>query len=100
MHPHGLYINILIISMNMLIVHAFEKVSFVELPGQRLSSNTFETLSVANKIQCVRACKTNSRCTSVNYVAIGNDMECELNLESTNRTAELIEDERSTFMCE
>ena len=81
------------------LAYGFDKVSFVELPGIRLSANIIETVNVTNKIRCVRACKTNPRCTSVNFKTIGKGIECELNSESTNRTVDLIEDERSTFAC-
>ena len=98
MHAQGLPITIFIISISDL-AYGFDKVSFVELSGKRLSSNIIETLIVTNKIRCVRACKTNSRCKFVNFKAAGNGIECELNSESTNRTVELVEDDRSTFVC-
>ena len=98
MHTETLNIIILILSMN-IIAFGFNKTSFTELPGKRLASNVMETLIVANKIQCVRACKNNPRCTSVNYNTVANGKECELNSESDNRTVEFIEDERSTFLC-
>ena len=79
--------------------YGFNKASFIDLPGYRLNSNRIERFFVANKIQCVRACKRNPLCTSVNFKPIGNTMDCELNSESSNRTEHLSENASSTFSC-
>ena len=94
----GLTVVVLIVSMFVL-VHGFNKASFVESPGKRLASNVIETIVVANKIKCARACKNNPRCTSVNFISVRNGIECELNSNSEDGTTDLIEDESSTFLC-
>ena len=81
------------------VAYGFSKSSFEESQGKRLASNVIETMFVSNEIKCARACKTNPRCTSVNYKSVVIGIECELNRESNNRTADLIEDESITFMC-
>ena len=93
-----LTVVVLIVSMFVL-VHGFNKASFVESPGKRLASNVIETMVVANKIKCARSCKNNPRCTSVNYKSVRNGIECELNSNSEDGTTDLIEDKRSTFLC-
>ena len=98
MQTKPLYIIIVILSIKS-VAYGFSKSSLVESKGKRLASNVIETIVVANKIKCARACKNNPRCHSVNYKMIGNGITCELNSESDNRTADLIEDESSTFMC-
>ena len=86
------------VSMRVL-VHGLNKVSFVETPGKRLASNVIDTIFVANKIKCARACNNKPGCTSVNFKSVRNGIECELNSESEDRLADLIEDERNTFLC-
>ena len=98
METKGLTIIVLMVSMSV-IVHGFNKASFVETPGKRLASNVIDTIFVANKIKCARACKNKPGCTSVNYKPVGNGIDCELNSESEDRSADLIDDERSIFLC-
>ena len=98
MYAKGLAIIVLIV-LKCVLVHGFNKASFVETPGKRLASNVIDTIFVANKIKCARACKNKPGCTSVNYKPVGNGIECELNSESDDRTADLIEDESNTFLC-
>ena len=98
MQTKAIHIVILILSMN-IVAYGLNKASFIESPGKKLTSNVIDTILVSNKIKCARACKNKPGCTSVNYKSVGNEIECELNSESDDRTADLIEVESSTYLC-
>ena len=92
--------KVLAFSLMCLVVNSFDKVTFTELPGHRLTSVSLTRLSTANKIQCVRACKRSPMCTSVNFGKIRNTNNCELVSESTSNTVNVLEDHRIVLLCE
>ena len=81
-----------------LFVNAFDKQSFTEIPGYRMEFNVIESFTVQNHIQCVRKCKNNPHCKSINIIITDTLKECQLNSRGFYRMSDLVQDSGSTFL--
>ena len=62
-----LFAFVVFIKLLCILTNAFDKIKYTTKPGHKMTSVDKDTLIVANKIQCVRACKMSPICTSFNF---------------------------------